>query len=302
MVTGGYVNTNRDQDAEIDPADISTQYFSKLKEGEISEEEFKRIEDRGCAGGGACPVMATANTMAAMTEALGMALPGNASLPGSDSRLLRLAFKAGMQIVELHKKGIKSNDILNLASFQNAIKVLMGVGGSSNAPLHLQAIAAELDLDIDIDTFNKLSAETPFICDVAPSGTPHHLLKHLDEAGGIPAVMKELSPLLNTGLMTVTGKTLKENLKKTKIRDRKIIYPLDKPIEKEGGLIFLRGNLAPDGALVKRTAVPRRCIIMRGQQESFSAMKRQWRQSRETRYLRVIPSWLDTMDLKGHRV
>jgi dihydroxy-acid dehydratase len=256
LVTGGYVSTNRDQNTEIDPADISTQYFSKLKEGEISQEEFKFIEEVGCAGGGACPVMATANTMAAMTEALGMSLTGNASLPGADSRLLRLAFKAGMQIVELHKKGIKSNDILNLAAFENALRVLMGVGGSSNAAIHLQAIASELDLDIDIETFNRLSTETPFICDVAPSGTPHHLMKHLDEAGGIQAVMKELSPLLNTDLLTVTGKTLKENLETAKIRDRKIIYPLDNPIERQGGLIFLRGNLAPNGALVKQTAVP----------------------------------------------
>ncbi|MBW2249964.1 MAG: dihydroxy-acid dehydratase [Deltaproteobacteria bacterium] len=256
LVTGGYVSTNRDQNTEIDPADISTQYFSKLEEGEINQEEYKFIEEIGCAGGGACPVMATANTMAAMTEALGMSLPGNTCMPGADSRLLRLAFKAGMQIVELHKKEIKSNEILTPAAFENAVKVLMGIGGSSNAPIHLQAIAAELDLDIDIDTFNKLSNETPFICDVAPSGTPHHLLRDLDGAGGIQAVMKELSPLLKTDLMTVTGNTLKENLETAKIRDRKIIYPLDKPIEKQGGLIFLRGNLAPDGALVKQTAVP----------------------------------------------
>jgi dihydroxy-acid dehydratase len=269
VVTGGYVATNRDQKIDVDPANISTQYFSKLKNGEINQEEYNIIEDIGCAGGGACPIMATANTMAAMTEALGMALPGNASLPGSDSRLLRLAFKAGMQIVELHKKGIKSNDILNLDAFQNAIKVLMGVGGSSNTPVHLQAIASELNLDIDIDTFNKISAETPFICDVAPSGSPHHLLKHLDEAGGIPAVMKELSPLLNTDLLTVTGKTLKENLKNTKTRDRNLIYPLDKPISREGGLIFLRGNLAPDGALIKQTAVPQEMYRYQGPAKIF---------------------------------
>jgi dihydroxy-acid dehydratase len=145
---------------------------------------------------------------------------------------------------------------MTFAAFKNAIRVLMAIGGSTNGVLHLQAIAAELDLDITPETFNQLSKETPFICDVAPSGSGEHLLGDFDQAGGIPSVMKELKSLLDTDVMTVVGTFLKDNLEKAETGNRRVIRSLDDPLSPEGGLVFLRGSLAPDGALIKQSAVP----------------------------------------------
>ena len=256
IVTGGYMQLNRYKGKMLDPLDVAPKHYAEFKEGKISADEFCQIKDRGCSGIGSCPVMGTANTMAAIAEALGMSLPGNTATPGADSRLIRLAFKAGQQVVQLHQKGIKPSDIMTLDAFKNAIRVLMAIGGSTNAVLHLQSIASELDLDIELETFNELSKETPLICDVAPSGSGKNFLVDLDEAGGIPSVMKELQPLLTTNVMTVTGGLLEETLDKTQAGDRDVIYSLDNPLSKEGGLTFLRGNLAPGGALIKKSAVP----------------------------------------------
>jgi len=269
VVTGGYMQLNRYKGEVLDPLDVAPKYYAEFKEGKISADEFCRIKDRGCPGIGACPVMGTANTMAAIAEALGMSLPGNASLPGSDSRLLRVAFKAGQQAVQLHNKGLKPSEVMTFDAFKNSIRVLMATGGSTNAVLHLQAIASELDLEITPEMFNKLSKETPFICDIAPSGPGEHLLNDFDEAGGIPSVLKELQPLLATDVLTVTGSSLGENLQQAQVGDRKVIYALDKPLAKEGGLIFLRGNLSPEGALIKKAAVPVEMFQHRGPAKIF---------------------------------
>jgi dihydroxy-acid dehydratase len=269
VVTGGYMQLNRYKGVILDPLDIAPKYHAEFKDGKISADEYCRIKDRGCPGVGACPVMGTANTMAAMAEALGMSLPYNASVPGSDSRLLRLAFQAGQQIVRLHGKGIRPSDIMTFDAFKNAIRVLMAIGGSTNGVLHLQSIASELDLDIEPETFNQLSKETPFICDVAPSGSGEHLLGDFDEAGGIPSVMKELQPLLDTDVMTVTGNSLADNLDKAEIGNRSVIYPLDDPLAHEGGLVFLRGSLAPEGALIKQSAVPAEMFRHKGPARIF---------------------------------
>jgi dihydroxy-acid dehydratase len=256
VVTGGYMHLNRHKGARLDPLAVAPRYYREFREGTISEHEFRWIEDRGCPGMGACPVMGTANTMAAMVEALGMSLPGNTATPGSDSRLIRIGFNAGQQVIRLLREGIKPSGIMTLDAFKNAIRVLMAIGGSTNAVLHLQAIASELDLDFQPETFNALSEETPFICDIAPSGSGEHYLIDFDEAGGIPSVLKELEPLLACGVMTVTGLSLKDNLRNVPKGDRRVIYPLHKPLAKQGGLIFLRGTLAPQGALIKQSAVP----------------------------------------------
>jgi len=269
VVTGGYMQLNRYKGEIVDPLDVAPKHYTEFKAGNISADEFCRIQDRGCPGIGACPVMGTANTMAAMAEALGMALPGNATVPGADSRLLRLAFSAGQQIVHLHQQGIKSSDILSADAFKNAIRVLMATGGSTNAVLHLQAIAAELGLDIDPEIFNELSSTTPFICDVAPSGTGGYLIGDLDEAGGITSVMKELQPLLFGDVLTVTANVLAHNLEQAPVGDRRVIHSLDSPLAREGGLIFLRGNLAPDGALIKQSAVPAEMFQHRGPAKIF---------------------------------
>lgn len=256
VVTGGYMQLNRYKGQTLDPLEIAPRHFSDFKDGKINEDDYCQIKERGCQGFGACPVMGTANTMACLAEALGMSLPGNAATPGADSRLMRLGFQAGHQVVQLHKKGIKPSDILTLDAFRNAVSVLMATGGSTNGVLHLQAIAAELDLSVKLEIFNTISNDTPLVCDVAPSGSGKNLMKDFDEVGGLPALMKELQPLLVTDVMTVTGQPLSETLKKASGADGKVIYPLEKPLSKEGGLIFLRGNLAPGGALIKKSAVP----------------------------------------------
>ncbi|SDP42662.1 dihydroxy-acid dehydratase [Desulforhopalus singaporensis] len=269
VVTGGYMQLNRHKRKEIDPLEVAPKYYRQYKEGGISKAEYSRIKDKGCMGIGACPVMGTANTMAAMTEALGMSLPGNTATPGADSRLLRIAFEAGRRVVQLHQKRIRPSTIMSRKAFENAIRLLMATGGSTNGVLHLQAIAAELGIDIPLETFNELSKKTPFIVDVAPSGSGKFLMADLDEAGGIPAVMKEMAPLLHCDAMTVTGQTVGDNLRTVEPEPNEMIYPLDRPMAKEGGLLFLRGNLAPEGALIKKSAVPESMIMHRGPARIF---------------------------------
>lgn len=268
VVTGGYMTLNRWRGAPVDPLQVAAGHLVDREEGRIGAREFAEIADRGCAGGGACPVMGTANTMAALTEALGLSLPGTAATPGSDSRLLRIAFAAGRQVVELRRRGVTAARILTPAAFENAVRVLMALGGSTNGVLHLQAVAAELGIDLTPETFDRLSAGTPLICDLAPSGSRY--MADLDEAGGVQAVMKELELLLDTGALTVTGEPLGENLKTALVRDRDVIRPLDDPIAPEGGLRFLRGSLAPGGALVKTSAVPAAMARHRGPARVFA--------------------------------
>lgn len=256
VVTGGYMRLNRYKGEDVDPLAVAPKHYADYKNGKLSQSDYSQIRDLGCPGFGACPVMGTANTMACLTEALGMSLPFTATTPGADSRLMRIAFEAGRQVIELHRQGIRPSHIMTLDAFRNAIRLLMATGGSTNGVLHLQAIAAELDLDVGLEIFNQISSETPLICDIAPSGSAKNLLEDFDRAGGVPAVMKELQSLMATGSLTVTGQPVCETLKTAAKSDGKVIYPLDNPLSEEGGLIFLRGNLAPGGALVKKSAVP----------------------------------------------
>jgi len=256
VVTGGYMQLNRFKGQSIDPLDVAAKHYQAFKAGDLTEVEFCEVKDKGCPGTGACPVMGTANTMAALAEALGMTLPGNASVPGADSRLQRMAFQAGQQALHLLKQNLTPSRILTPAAFDNAIRLLMAIGGSTNGVLHLQAIAAELDLEIKPERFNELSRSTPFICDVYPSGASGHFMADLDEAGGITGVMNVLQPLLDSEVLTVTGHPLKHNLEAANVTNANVIHSLENPLEKEGGLIFLSGNLAPNGALIKKAAVP----------------------------------------------
>ncbi len=270
VVTGGYMQLNRFKDRRIDPLEVAPRYYRDFCEGRLEQHHFHEIRNRGCPGIGACPVMGTANTMAAMVEALGMSLPGNATVPGADSRLQRLAFESGRQVMNLWRDGLSVSGILTDDAFDNAIRVLMAIGGSTNAVLHLQAVAAELDRDVATERFNRISKTTPLICDVAPSGPGENLLPELDAAGGIAAVMKELRPLLHTGVATVTGHSLEANLRPVQIHERRVIRPLDRPLAEGGGLLFLHGSLAPAGALVKRAAVPRAMLHHRGPARIFA--------------------------------
>lgn len=247
---------------------VGTEY-AEVQKGKISKEEFEEIADIACGNWGACPVMGTGNTMGAIAETLGMTLPGNSTISGSDPLVGRLAYYTGMQIMSLVKKGIKPSDILTIKSFENAIRVLLALGGSTNALIHIPAIAAELNMEIPLSLFDSLSRTTPFLCNVKPSGK--YFMKEFDEAGGLPALLKELSPLLNPETITITGKTLLENIKESKVFDRDVIFPLSSPLSKEGGIAVLRGNLAPNGAVVKISGLSRKELKKKGSAKVFDS-------------------------------
>jgi dihydroxy-acid dehydratase len=268
VVVGGYMSPKLHK-GKVRYAQHAMMGYGEMQKGKISPQEFDEIVDVACGNCGACPVMGTGNTMGAVAETLGMTLPGNATVCGSDPMLGRLAYQAGCQVMDLLKRGIKPLDILTMKSFENAIRVVMALGGSTNALIHIPAIAAELDLDIPLSLFDALSRKTPYLCNVRSSG--EYTLKEFDEAGGLPALLKELSPLLHSDNLTVTGKTLVENVKDSKVLDRKVIFPLADPIAKEGGLAILRGNLAPNGAVVKVSGVATEDLIKRGPAKVFGS-------------------------------
>lgn len=223
------------------------------KAGVIGEEELREAE-MNCFYNtcGACGVMGTANSVQAMAEALGLTLPGCASIPAVYAQRIHMAEATGIKIMELVERDIRPSDILTKAAFENAIRVQMATGASTNVVIHLIAIARRAGVHLTLDDFDRLSKETPFITDVKPSGKA--TVEELYRAGGITAVMKELEPLLDTSVMTVSGKTLKENLEGVRVRDRNIIRPLSDPIQPDGGLRIVRGSLAPDGAVIKTAA------------------------------------------------
>jgi len=215
------------------------------------------LEEMACPGAGSCAGLFTANTMACLTEALGLSLPGCATAHAVDALKTRLAKRSGMKIMELVEKGITARQIVTSASIDNAIRVDMAIGGSTNTVLHIPAIAAEFGLDLSLERFDQLSKETPHLVNLRPGG-PYHILD-LDRAGGIQAVLCRLRSLLNLDVLTVTGKTLAEDLDAFKpinpIANAKVIATLDAPVHPEGGIAILRGSLAPEGSVVKQTAV-----------------------------------------------
>ncbi|MFC1696376.1 dihydroxy-acid dehydratase [Pseudomonadota bacterium] len=268
VVTGGYMAMNNNRGTPIDPLKVANKYFNDFKEDRTDAKEFEQIKERGCCGGGACPVMGTANTMAVMTETLGLSLPGTACTPGKDSRLQRIAYAAGARVMDLLRDNVRPSDILTHSAFKNAIKVLMATGGSTNGVLHMQSVANELDLELSPELFNECSAGTPMIAAIAPNGPA--MMSDLDEAGGVPAILKELEPLLDTDVMTVTGQSLKRVLMEVSGGDGKTIMPLDQAFASEGGLLFLKGSLAPGGALVKKSAVPENMRVHTGPARIFA--------------------------------
>jgi len=226
-----------------------------VSNGTMTEEELIDIEDAACPTCGSCAGMFTANSMNCLTEAIGMGLPGNGTIPGPMSERIRLAKQAGMAVMELYKRDITPLKILTETAFRNALAVDMALGCSTNTVLHLKAIAHEAGIDIPLELINEISKKTPHLCSLSPGGKDH--LVDLNRAGGIAAVMKELldAGLINGGSITVTGKTVKENLSKVKVKEPDVIRPMDNPYHLEGGLAVLFGNLAPEGSVVKQSAV-----------------------------------------------
>ena len=232
--------------------------------GTLDEDGVREYEEHACPSCGSCSGMYTANSMNCLTEAIGMALPGNGTIPAPYSARLRLAKRAGMQIMELIERDIRPRDILTEAAFRNAETVDMALGCSTNTMLHLPAIAHEAGVELDLDQTNAISARTPNLCHLAPAGDT--FMEDLDRAGGVLAVMKELTKrgLLDTSLMTCTGKTVAENLASARNRDEEVIRPIDRPYSQSGGIAVLKGNLAPDGCVVKQSAVAPEMMVHRG--------------------------------------
>ena len=223
--------------------------------GTMTLEDVEEFEAKACPTCGSCSGMYTANSMNCLTEALGMALQGNGTIPAVYSERLKLAKHAGMKVMELLEKNIRPRDIMTEAAFRNALTVDMALGCSTNSMLHLPAIAHEAGVELNLDIANEISSRTPNLCHLAPAG--HTYIEELNEAGGVYAVMNELNKkgLLNTDLMTVTGKTVGENIKNVVNKDTNVIRPIDNPYSEVGGIAVLRGNLAPDSCVVKRSAV-----------------------------------------------
>ena len=242
---------------------------SRYKIGEINDDQLNEYENKACPSCGSCSGMFTANSMNCLTEVLGMGLPGNGTIPAVYSERLRLAKHAGMQIMQLVEKDIKPRDIMVKEAFLNALTIDMALGCSTNSMLHLPAIAHECKITLDIELANDISAKTPNLCHLTPAGD--HFIEELNEAGGILAVMHEISKLgvLHTDLMTCTGKTVGENIAGHDIKNTEIIHTIDHPYSKTGGIAVLKGNLAPDGCVVKRSAVAPEMMSHKGTARVF---------------------------------
>ena len=239
--------------------------------GLMSEEDVKEFECKVCPTCGSCSGMYTANSMNCLTEVLGMGLKGNGTIPAVYSERIKLAKHAGMQVMEMYRRNIRPRDIMTKEAFMNAMTMDMALGCSTNSMLHLPAIAHEAGVDLNVDIANEISARTPNLCHLAPAGPTY--MEDLNEAGGIYAVMNEISKkgLLNLDCMTVTGKTVGENIKDCVNKNPEIIRPVDNPYSKTGGIAVLRGNLAPDSCVVKRSAVAPEMLVHEGPARVFDS-------------------------------
>ncbi len=264
MVSGGPMLTGRFQGNDVHLVSVF-EGVGKVKAGTMTEDELCELEDAACPGCGSCAGMFTANSMNCLTEALGLGLPGNGTIPAVDAARIRLAKHAGMAVMNLLEKNILPRDIATRDAFENAMAVDMALGCSTNTVLHVPAIAKEADVDLPLDTFNEVSSRVPHVCSLVPGGP--HSLQQLNEAGGVPAVMAELCNTkqgLHQDVMTVTGKSLADNLQKAIVLDRVVIKSVDAPYHEQGGIAVLYGNLAQDGAVVKQSAVSEQMMVHQG--------------------------------------
>ncbi|MBQ8783012.1 MAG: dihydroxy-acid dehydratase [Clostridia bacterium] len=254
FVSGGPMLAGTMDGKKISYSDVS-EAVSQFRTGQIDDKKLCEFENKACPTCGSCSGMFTANSMNCLSEVLGMALPGNGTIPGVYSARLQLAKRAGMQIIELIKNDIKPRDIMTEDAFLNALTIDMALGCSTNSMLHIPAIAHECGIKLDLSVANAISDKTPNLCHLAPAG--NHYIEQLNEAGGISAVMHEIDKLglLKTDLITATGKTVKENIDGCEIKDTNIIRTVEDPYSKTGGIAVLKGNLAPEGSVVKRSAV-----------------------------------------------
>jgi len=237
----------------------------------MSETELKQLEDVACPGCGSCSGMFTANTMACMSEALGMSLPYCGTTMATSAHKIRLSRQTGRQIVNLVEQNIKPSDILTLEAFKNAISVDMALGGSTNTVLHLPAIAKEAGLNLPLTLFDEIGRKIPHLCSMIPSGT--HAIEDLDMAGGVPAVMHQIQTRLKLEIITVSGKTMAENIKHAAVLNPEVIRPIDNPVHTEGGIAILTGNLAPKGAVIKTAGVSPKMLKHTGPAKVYDSEK-----------------------------
>jgi dihydroxy-acid dehydratase len=279
VVSGGPMLTGLLHGKEVD---LNTVFETVGKHivGKATDEELLEVENAACPGCGSCSGMFTANTMNCMMEALGIGLPGNGTIPAVYAARDRLAKDAGRAIMNLVEKDIKPRDILTRKAFENAIAVDLALGGSTNTTLHLPAIAHAAGVDFDIELFNQIGGKVPHLCSMSPGGSHH--IQDLYQAGGVQALMAQLSAkgLLHGECITATGKTVQENIKGAQVKNPEVIRPLDRPYHATGGLAILKGSLAPDGAVVKQSAVAPEMLVHKGparvfdsEEDAFAAIK-----------------------------
>ncbi len=269
MVTGGPMLTGRWRDEEIGSGTDAFRFWDMVRSGRMTEEEFVEIESCMSRSAGHCMVMGTASTMTSLAEALGLTLTGCANIPAPDSRRMAIAQQSGRRIVEMVREDLRPSQILTRAALENAIRVDMAIGGSTNAVIHLVAIAGRLGIDLKLETFDEISRTTPFLANIKPSGK--YMMEAMFYAGGIPALMHEIADLLHLDAMTVTGKTIGENIADAVIHNHDVIRPRFEPLHHEGGTVILHGNLAPDGAVLKQTAAASRLLQHRGRAVVFKS-------------------------------
>jgi len=268
MVTGGSMLRGKWRQDELGSGTGLWRLWAELRAGRITEEDLCEAESCMARSPGHCMVMGTASTMASMAEALGMTLPGNAAIPAPDSRRLAMAEMAGRRAVEMAAAGgAKPSEILTARAFDNAIRTLMAIGGSTNAVIHLLAIAGRAGVPLDLKRFDELSRTTPFLVNLQPSGK--YLMEDFFYAGGLPVVLKELLPLLHGGAPTVNGHSLADNVRDARCWNEDVIRPLGVPLASEGGLAILTGNLCPDGAVIKVSAASPHLMTHRGRAVVF---------------------------------
>ena len=272
FISGGPMMAGRlYQDNQLRLVDVGSvfQAVGETVRGSMSEAELAELERVACPGCGSCSGMFTANTMNCLTEALGMALPGNGTIPAVQARRLQLAYKAGQQVMNMLTKNVRAKDIITKDSIYNAFAVDMALGGSTNSVLHLMAIAHEAGIDFPLSLVNEISDYIPHICKLSPAGDYH--IEDLDLAGGIPAIMQEIAELLNLEAKTVSNKLLGEMIENAETKNREVIHTLSNPYNATGGISVLFGNLAPQGGVVKSAAVASEMLVHQGPARIFDS-------------------------------
>ncbi|MBW1700262.1 MAG: dihydroxy-acid dehydratase [Deltaproteobacteria bacterium] len=262
LVTGGYMEPGEYQGKRTFPTSIQVGY-GEYQTGKISKKTLMDYVECICPGPGQCGHMGTATTMCSAAEALGMTLSGNATVPATGGRIQNMAKAAGRRIMSLIESGTRPSDIMTYEAFENAIRVVLSIGGSMNATIHIPAIAKQLGIDMDLSVWDALSKTTPFLCRIRPN-LSDKTVKDWDGVGGVPAVMKQLAPLLHRSLTTVAGKTIEASFVDAPEPDGEIIRSADNPFSKDGGIVILEGNLAPEKAVAKKSAIPEQMMKHRG--------------------------------------